>query len=185
MTRDSENESRRLLLPGKNNLTQEGNGLAFSIIGEPPRICWEHGSVMMSANDALAAEHVSREQKRGPNAEALGAALSWLRSALTGGPRLAKDLLDEWKNGQDGSERTLKRAKKSLGVESYHKEIPGAWWWRLPAKDAKLPGEQKLGPLVILAKTAGNLPAFGTDCSKGAKLQESGILGPERVQVTV
>lgn len=37
LTRDHENKARRLLLPGKNNLAREGDGLAFSIIGDPWR----------------------------------------------------------------------------------------------------------------------------------------------------
>jgi hypothetical protein len=185
LTRDNENKARRLLLPGKNNLAREGDGLAFSIIGEPPRISWERDPVAMSADDALAAESQSREQKPGPDAEALDAASAWLRSALAGGTRLAKDLIDEWKNGQSGSERTLKRARQSLGVEAYRVEVPGPWWWRLPGKDAKPPESDQLGPLGILAETAGNLPGFDADDSKGAKLPEPGILGPERVRVTI
>ena len=136
LTRDSKNKARRLLLPGKNNLDLEGDGLAFSIIGEPPRIAWERDPVVMSADDALAAENQSHKHKPGPDTEALDAASEWLRSALAGGPRLAKDLLDEWRNGQGGSERTLKRAKQFLGVEAYRVEVPGPWWCKLPAKDA-------------------------------------------------
>ncbi len=105
LTRDPDNKRRRLLLPGKNNLAREGDGLAFSIIGEPPHIAWERDRVAMSADDALAAESQSREQKPGPDAEAQDAASAWLGTALAGGPRLAKDLSDEWKNGQGGSER--------------------------------------------------------------------------------
>lgn len=37
LTRDTDNKERRLLLPGKNNLAREKDGLAFSIIGEPAR----------------------------------------------------------------------------------------------------------------------------------------------------
>src|SRR5262249_26629396 len=127
LTRDNENKARRLLLPGKNNLAREGDGLAFSIIGEPARISWERDPVAMSADDALAAESQTQEQKPGPEAEALDAASAWLGAALAAGSRLAKDVIDEWKNGQGGSERTLKRAKQSLGVEAYRMEVPGPW----------------------------------------------------------
>jgi hypothetical protein len=185
LTRDNENKARRLLLPGKNNLAREGDGLAFSIIGEPARISWERDSVAMSADDALAAESQSREQKPGPESEALGAASAWLTAALTGGPRLAKELFDEWKSGQGGSERTLKRAKQSLGVEAYRAEIPGPWRWQLPGKGAKPTESVQLGPLGILAETAGNLPGFDTDDCKGVKMPEPGILGGERVRMTI
>lgn len=185
LTRDNEQKARRLLLPGKNHLAREGDGLAFSIIGEPARISWEREPVAMSADDALAAESQAREQKPGPDAEAHDAAVAWLRAALAGGPRLTTELLDEWKNGQGGSERTLKRAKHSLGVEADRVEVPGPWSWRWPGKDAKLPEGDQLGPLGILAETAGNLPGFDADNSKGAKLPEPGILGGERVRVTL
>ena len=181
LSRDNENKARRLLLPGKNNLAREGDGLAFSIIGEPPRISWERDPVAMSADDALAAENQSREQKPGPEAEALDGASEWLRSALADGPRLAKELWDEWKNGQGGSERTLKRAKQAIGVEAYRVEVPGPWWWRLSAKDAKPPQGEYLGPLGPLAENTGNLPGFDGEEFKDAKLCESGTLGENRI----
>lgn len=185
LTRDAEDKARRLLLPGKNNLARDGDGLAFSIIGEPPRIAWEREPVAMSADDALAVECQSREAKPGPDAEAFDAASDWLRSALADGPRLAKDLKDEWRDGQDGSERTLKRAKKALRVEAYRPEMPGPWWWRLPSMDAKPTEDEQLGPLGPLAENATNLTVFDADECKDAKLHELGPLGPERVRVTI
>jgi putative DNA primase/helicase len=137
LTRDAGAKSRRLFLPGKNNLAREGTGLAFSIIGEPPHVSWEPDPVAMSADDALAAESEKREQKPGPDAEAVKAAKTWLCTVLASGPRLFNEVLDEWKNGQGGSKRTLDRAKQALQVEAYHPQVPGPWWWRLPANNAK------------------------------------------------
>jgi putative DNA primase/helicase len=186
LTRDADNKARRLLLPGKNNLAREGDGLAFSIIGEPARNSWERDPVAMSADDALAAESQAREQKPGPDAEALDAASAWLGKALAGGPRLAKDLIDEWKNGQGGSERTLKRAKQTLGVEAYRDEVPGPWRWRLPGKDAKQSQDVQLGPLGILAENSPIPTVFEGDEFKDAEeLSEPGNLGGERVRVTI
>lgn len=59
--RDTENRNRRLLLPGKCNLSVEQDGLAFSIAGEPASVHWERDRVAMHADDALAAESQSRE----------------------------------------------------------------------------------------------------------------------------
>jgi len=185
LTRDNENKARRLLLPGKNNLAREGDGLAFSIIGEPARISWERDPVAMSADDALAAENQSRDRKPGPEAEALEGASGWLRSALADGPRPVKELLDEWKNGQGGSKRTLDRAKQSLAVEAYRPEVPGPWWWRLPGKDANLTEDMELGNLGNLAENSANPTVFeGVGC-KDAKLDDLGNLGPNRVRVTI
>lgn len=185
LTSDPDNKARRLLLPGKNNLAREGDGLAFSIIGEPPRIAWERDPVAMTADDALAAENQTRDGKPGPEAEAQDAALTWLKAALADGPRLAKELLDEWKNGHCGSERTLKRAKQALGVKGYRPEVPGPWWWKLPGKDAKPFQGEQLGPLGTLAENAGNLTDFAGYESKDAKLPELGTLGLDRMQVTI
>ena len=41
LSRDTNNKSRRLLLPGKNNLAPKSNGLAFTIAGDPASIVWE------------------------------------------------------------------------------------------------------------------------------------------------
>jgi putative DNA primase/helicase len=182
LSRHPEKKALRLFLPGKNNLAREGGGLAFSIIGEPPRISWEREPVALSADDALAAEAEKRDPNPGPEAAALEAAEMWLQSALAGGPRLSIELLDEWKNGQGGSDRTLKRANKELGVEAYRVKIPGPWWWRLPSKDAEPAKDVEPGPLGILAKTAGNSRFLESNDSKDARLCELGILDDDTPQ---
>jgi hypothetical protein len=185
LTRDAENKARRLLLPGKNNLAREGDGLAFSIIGEPPRIAWEREPVAMTADDALAVEGQSREQKPGPEAEALDAATDWLRSALANGPRPAKELSDEWCNGQGGSDRTLRRARQSLSVEAFRPDVPGPWWWRLANKAANDPEDEQLGHLGHLEKNSALLTIPDAGECKAAKMNEPGPLGPNRVRVTI
>ena len=54
LSRDSENRDRRLLLPGKSNLTKEQSGLAFAIAGDPGAVQWERDPVKMTADDAMA-----------------------------------------------------------------------------------------------------------------------------------
>jgi len=176
LTRDTESKARRLLLPGKNNLAHEGNGLAFSIVGEPARICWERDPVAMSADDALAVETQSQERKTGPDAEAFKAAVKWLQSALANGPRLAKELKDEWRNGHGGSTRTMDRAKQSLRVDTYRREVPGPWWWRLPGKDANDAQDVELGNLGSLAENTANTIDLAPGDSKDAKLSSVGDL---------
>ena len=126
VARDNENRDRRLLLPGKNNLAATGDGLAFSIMGNPPCIAWESNSVAMNADDALTGNHGGT----------VAIAKSWLRSELANGCQRAKDLLDKWKNTCGGSERTLARAKRELGVQAYRPENSYSWWWRLPGRPA-------------------------------------------------
>jgi hypothetical protein len=175
LTRDSGDKNRRLFLPGKNNLGPEGDGLAFSIFGEPAQIGWERDPVAMSADDAIAVECHARRQKSGPAPESLDAAMDWLGEALTEGPRQAKELKDEWCNGQDGSWGTLKRAKKSLEVISFRLENTGPWWWRLPG--AQSPRDEELEPLEPLGENTGNMPLFDVDNPQELKFPQLGPLG--------
>lgn len=131
LSRDPDNKNRRLFLPGKNNLAREGDGLAFFMIDDPPRIAWAVDPVGMHADDALAAEN----KKHGPQAAAREDATEWLSAALANGPRPAKEIEDEWVNGQGGSKATLKRAKQKIGVVSYRDQVPGPWTWRASHKE--------------------------------------------------
>lgn len=181
LRRDPENKRRRLLLPGKSNLAPEGDGLAFTIEGAPPRIIWERDPVIMTADDALVAEAARRTP--GPESAEQARAVDWLREALAQGPRPAADLVNEWKNGQEGSTRTLSRAKQVLAAESYRPQTPGPWWWRLTGKDAKDPKDAKLngelGNLGILAENIGFFGNSAPEKPKDAKLPTLGTLPPE------
>ncbi|ADB17413.1 hypothetical protein Psta_2746 [Pirellula staleyi DSM 6068] len=177
ITRDPDNKERRLFLPGKNNLAHEGEGLAYSISGEPARIVWEADSVAMSADDALALQYKqSTRGKPGPIAATRSEAVDWLTSALASGPRLAKELEDEWKNGEAGSKRTLGRAKRELGIISERHEIPGPWWWRWPDNNASPAEATELGTLGNVEETAGNLAYLDGNSSKIAKMAMSDSL---------
>ena len=184
LSRDAENKTRRLLLPGKNNLGPEAGGLAFSIIGEPPRISWERDPVAMHADDAVAAEQAA--SKPGPKAEAVKDAKAWLVKTLADGPRLAKEVQDEWKNGQDGSGATLKRAKKALGVESFQPENPGPWYWRLPEGEeqaleagAHVSEEEELEHLEPLPRNTGKTAFSDPGEEQGFKFHQPEHLGDD------
>lgn len=132
LSHDRENPSRRLLLPGKNNLSEKGKGLAFSIVPEPARVCWEKAPVEMSADDALAAENADR-RKPGPDAEELKRAETWLREILSDGPVESERIKKEGR-GEDFSWRTLKRAKDEIGVKARRQGFGagGKWVWDPP-----------------------------------------------------
>jgi hypothetical protein len=55
-------------------------------------------------------------------------ALEWLRRELSVGPQLAKPLLAQARERGDFSERTLRKAKRALGVVSERE--PEGWFWR-------------------------------------------------------
>lgn len=173
--RDPEDETKRLFLNVKNNVGTNGGGLAYRLIGSPgsiPTVVWETTPETRTADDVME----QARSKPGPEPEAFDDATEWLQSALRGGPRLAKELLDEWKNGQGGSERTLKRAKQSLGVEAFRNEVPGPWWCRLPSKGAKGANvdttTDNLGPLGPVAENKGFSDATDTRSPRGPNCLE-------------
>jgi putative DNA primase/helicase len=125
LSRDPQNKARRLLLPGKHNLSEEPDGLAFTISGDPPCVQWEADAVSMNADDALADERTS-----GPEPEAREAAATWLRSLLASGEveskeveRQAKDAGLAW--------RTVRRAADEIGIKREKNGFSGKWQWRL------------------------------------------------------
>jgi len=128
MTRDTENKARRLLLPGKNNLGPEGDGLAFTICGEPPAIAWERDPIAMSADDALVVENDGGNRRPGPEPEARNQAIEWLQDLLRDSPMPSANIKEEGKEA-GYSWRTLHRAKDELGIKPYREQFGGAWMW--------------------------------------------------------
>ncbi|MGE3809059.1 MAG: AAA family ATPase [Gemmataceae bacterium] len=190
LTRDRDDRSRRLLLPGKNNLAEEGEGLAFSIIGQPPHISWERDLVTMSADEALAAENSNRgDRKPGPEATARNQAAEWLRDLLASGPMETATVKEEAK-AASYAWRTLHRAKDELRVKPYRREFSGPWYWQLPAvSTCQVSSEQD-----ILAswhdsenteeKSVSEPGTIGT-CQVGSSWHDSPPESDNRVQVTI
>jgi putative DNA primase/helicase len=132
LTRDSEDKNRRLLLPGKNNLAREGDGLAFTICGDPPAIAWEHDPVAMTADDALSVENGDEKKKPGPEPESRNQAVGWLRDLLAAGPVAAGKVKSEAQEA-GYAWRTVHRAKDELGIKPCRDQFGGAWMWKLPS----------------------------------------------------
>jgi len=100
------------------------------------------------------------EPDRGPSKQ--DKAESFLRGALANGPRLSRDVLEE---GLEAgvSERTLERAKSSLGIQSYSEGKKGkggadAWYLRLPL-EAPPPGKTPGKTPGKMARQRGSLKA--------------------------
>ena len=121
---------RRLLLPGKCNLSAPAAGLAYTIEGHPASIVWDDEPVSMTANDAVAAE---RDSERGghDSAPRTNEAVEWLRHYLTDGPRPAKEIKKDASKDNIAS-RTLDRAATELGVVKKPGGVGLPWVWRLP-----------------------------------------------------
>jgi putative DNA primase/helicase len=179
---DPEDDQRRLLLPGKSNLSSPAAGLAFTIGGNPPRIDWDPDPVAMTADGVLAAQ-LNTDGGRTGRTERDDAA-AWLRDYLADGPKLAREVLTESK-AAGFSKRTIDRAKTVAGVRTRKEAFGGGWLWefgtsaeeRQPdAEDRHTPDGGNLGHepddsreilpkvatsggLASLAESAGNLRA--------------------------
>ena len=126
--------SRRLFLPIKNNLGVDDAGLAFRIVEREtdggiraPAIEWEDGRVTISADEALAAANANE----GEEGAALREAVEFLSDELKDGPVSQRTIkADATANGI--SERTLRRAKSTLGVVTRKMGMKEGWTWELP-----------------------------------------------------
>jgi putative DNA primase/helicase len=138
VTRDTEDEMRRLFLPVKNNLAPLGKGLAFrpeqrlvadGIVGSS--VAWEAEPVTITADQALQATDAQSTGKGSAGAEAE----EFLRNALATGPVAMKDIQAEAKEA-GLSWATVRRAKDRLGVEaerkSHGRDGGGRWTWAMP-----------------------------------------------------
>jgi putative DNA primase/helicase len=182
LSRDPNNKFRRLLLPGKNNLSVEGTGLGFTIAGHPPALRWESEPVMLSADEGLEAENSAIEPRPGPEPKVRSAASAWLSALLAHGETAVAKVKEEAK-GAEFAWRTVQRAADELQVVRIPPGPGGEWRWRLPRpEDANHPNQDantpKQGELGILASAAGAIKnaVFGEGLDDDAKMPERGNL---------
>jgi putative DNA primase/helicase len=138
VTRDADDETRRLFLPVKNNLAPLGKGLSFRleqrIVGEPGKtivassVVWESDPLTITANEALAAADELGIKKR-PREEAS----DFLADILGAGPVLFAEIQDAAK-AEGLAWTTVKRAKKKLHVKSHKLDKTNGWVWELPKR---------------------------------------------------
>lgn len=184
LSRDPQNKARRLLLPGKNNLAPEGDGLAFTIGGEPASIFWEKEPVKMNADEALAAENAGDGVGRfGPEPEARTAAENWLLEQLADGELPAKAIKKEVKDAGMVF-RTVQRAAESLGIIREKNQFSEGWQWRLPKVTSEGDKSLKDERLVHLSPSV-NSPenaVFSTPAHEDDKSFTLGILGENEAE---
>ena len=137
VTRDPDDETRRLFLPVKNNLAPLGKGLAFrleqrlvadGILGSS--VAWETETVTITADQALAATDVAREGAASPRTEAE----EYLRDKLSAG-RVPVEEVNEHARALGIAPRTLVRARKALGVRAVKDGFGGGWLLAMPDED--------------------------------------------------
>jgi hypothetical protein len=115
--------AQRALVQVKSNLGQFGPSLGY-VIEADGRFRW-------TGESPLTASVILGPELNGEETGARVEAKEFLLRLLAQGPRPATDVVAEAE--QEGiSERTLKRAKKDLGVRSNKGEMTSGWEWSLP-----------------------------------------------------
>jgi putative DNA primase/helicase len=135
VTRDPDDELRRLFIPVKNNLAPLGQGLAFRleqrIVGKAGKeivassVVWESKPVTITVDQALAAadQRAAKKRPREEGSEFLG-------DILSAGPVLVTEIRAA-AEAAGLAWTTLKRAKKELGVTSEKPDKTGGWVWEM------------------------------------------------------
>jgi putative DNA primase/helicase len=141
---DPEDKNNKLFVKAKNNLARDTKALRYGMgvrkVGhdaklgvdiEAPFIVWHSQHVDISANEAMAAAggHTAKREAR-----------EFLLEHLEAGPVKFDDIVDAAK--QEGiAEKTLRRAKKDLGIKSCkeHGRTDGPWFWQLLPKRESWP----------------------------------------------
>jgi putative DNA primase/helicase len=137
---------RRLFLPVKSSLTAHPKGLGFHLEQRDPgtglaasHVVWSTDPVTIIADEALAA---SASAKTTDNAVA--EAEEWLADLLRAGPIPAKEA-EEQAHAAGIAERTLRRARKTLGIVARRDGKNGGWRWYLPETASKAAKEAEGG----------------------------------------
>lgn len=169
VAKDPGDEERRIVASVKSNLSKPPASLAYRLETAPngaPRLAWEEGDAGITADELLAAQAPAVECGR-PRDHAV----AFLARYLSGGPRPADEVIRDGE-AEGLSEKTLRRARATLGAVSVKVGFPGSWRWALPEdgqKSSKVPtsGSGHLRPEVAI---------FGGSPSDPAKVATSGHL---------
>jgi hypothetical protein len=129
VTRDQENDSRRLLMPVKMNLCAEPKGLAYSIRQNPdaaPTLDWESTPLLVKADEAMASG-----DEQPVTSSMLEDACAFLRIELVDDPVPTNQIIERAKS-LGIQERTLRRARARMNLDVCKRVGDGAWVWALP-----------------------------------------------------
>lgn len=116
-----DDKDQRVLSVTKSNLAEKATSLTYSVVtaeNHSARVAWGN-AIDLTADELLESDNNK------PNKQ--DAAAQWLENKLSSGPVLSTEIRSQAK--QTGiADRTLDRAKKSLGVEAIKN---GSWYWQL------------------------------------------------------
>jgi putative DNA primase/helicase len=165
-----DNTTERVIVCHKHNLAPDSPAITFEIAAG--RFLWK-GESRVTAAQLLAPEQGGEERL------ARDEAIDFLREALADGRRPAKEV--ETAARELGiSARTLRRARRSLGVLASHtgeagQRGAGAWWWELPRQADNGVAEIKAANMANSEKLATLIPP---ESENGLKPEGVGRLNP-------
>lgn len=139
---DKDDPARRLFLPLKNNIGRDLGGLAFGIESitvpcgaesiESSRVSWEAHAVTITADEAMAPALNDEDRTD------LDDAVDFLSGLLADGPIASRQVYQD-ADAAGHSKATIRRAQRTLAIESTKEGMKGGWTWRLPPKMLKSP----------------------------------------------
>lgn len=132
VTKDQENEDRRLMIPAGNNIGPDVGGMAYAItaketsIGPVAILEWEPDAIDIDATEALTPDSDERTEKN--------EAADWLREILRDGPVKAAEIRKK-ANADGFAWRTVQRARKQAGVTSERSGFGSGTRWHIRATE--------------------------------------------------
>jgi hypothetical protein len=178
VARDPDDDTCRIFGPLKNNLGDDRTGFRFRLIpGEgSARVSWDSTPFEPDMDGLMNRPSPRREREEGVRAApALEDAKDWLRSALANGPRPCKELMAEATGRGEISEKSLRRAKSDLEIESI-KDGKNRWLWALPDGKGEAGHVGRLHQSTLLEATG------GIETEDGQVAFFDGMKGPLRAE---
>ncbi len=166
IAKSPEDENKRILAGVKSNLAILPPSLTYAIEDRNgiPVIAWG-GTSKHTADGLLAIPSSPEEKSAAEDAE------SFLMETLAVGPVNSNEVLKDARKAGI-AEKTLQRAKKSLGVISRKLGYAGAWTWELPSQDCQdgqemskvvIQNNDHIGGDLTILGSSGPVPTPSTD----------------------
>jgi hypothetical protein len=182
VTKDRDDETKRLFLPMKNNIGNDQTGFAFRVQSaqldspsgniETSSIVWERDVVNISANEAMS------PQGSGEERTALDDAKYFLMCLLTNQEVSVKKIKLEAEDANI-SWTTINRAKQALGIKPRKEGMYGGWIWSLPDTPPLTQELQSKALIQYEDAHIKNMDTFSTDEHLRAPSYQPTIMGVE------
>ena len=134
VSKDPEDEERRLFLRIKNNLTSHSVGISYKLeevilpTGEISKVVWGDDPVKTTADEVLGF-YDRTEWQKGKDMQA-----KWLHGILSDGPKNVKAVIEEAQK-KGISEKQLRNLREKMGIESNKTSFEGSFEMSLPDSD--------------------------------------------------